>query len=188
MIIRLLNDTDVAAFKAIRIEATQQAPTSVYQTPEEERARLPEQLQPQLIDPSTRIFGAFDGDQLLGIAGISRDGETKRSHTARIRLLYVRPTHRGQGLARQLLTKVLDYAAGVPQIRQIKLTVGAPNIRAQQLYLAFGFKTYATDPKVLCVDGQFIDENLMVLSMPPSTPTKSDQKLPNRLSDPDTDR
>ena len=188
MIIRLLSETDVAAFKAIRVEATQNAPTSVYQTPDEESARLPGQLQPELTDPSTRVFGAFDGDQLLGIAGISRDGETKRSHTARIRLLYVRPAHRGQGLARQLLTQVLGYAASVPQIRQIKLTVGAPNIRAQKLYLAFGFKTYATDPKVLCVDGQFIDENLMVLSMPSSTPTTSDQKPPNLLSDLDTDR
>ncbi len=165
MIIRPLSAADVTAFKAIRIQATQNAPTSVYQTPEEESARDLEELRPQLADEHARVFGAFEDEQLVGISGIFRDPESKRSHTARVRSLYVDPAYRGRGIARQLLIHLLDYASSVPQIRQIKLSVGANNTSAQRLYAAVGFKTYATDPKALCVDGQFIDENLMMLPM-----------------------
>ncbi len=165
MIIRPLIASDVSAFKAIRIRATEESRTSVYQNPEEERARPLEELQHQLNDSQARVFGAFEDEQLLGISGISRDPETKRSHTARIRLLYVNPAYRGRGIARRLLTYVLDYAASIPQIRQVKLSVSANNTTAQRLYAAFGFKTYATDPNVLFVDGKFIDENLLLLPL-----------------------
>jgi ribosomal protein S18 acetylase RimI-like enzyme len=163
MIIRALGAADAAAFKAIRVQATEEAQTSVYQTPAEESARPLEELQIQLTDRHSRVFGAFEGEQLVGISGISRDPESKRRHTARIRLLYVSPAHRSRGIARQLLTSVVDYAASIPGIRQIKLSVTCNNASAQHLYAAFGFKTYATDPNVLRVDGQFIDEALMLL-------------------------
>jgi RimJ/RimL family protein N-acetyltransferase len=165
MIIRALGAADAAAFKAIRVQATEEAQTSVYQTPAEESARPLEELQLQLTDRHTRVFGAFKDEQLVGISGISRDPESKRRHTARIRVLYVSPACRGRGVARQLLTSVVDYAASIPGIRQIKLSVTSNNTGAQHLYAAFGFEKYATDPKVLRVDGQLFDENLMVLSL-----------------------
>jgi RimJ/RimL family protein N-acetyltransferase len=165
MIIRTLCTADAAAFKSIRIQATQTDQSIVYQTPEEESARPLEDLKLQLGDANTRVFGALEDEQLVGICAIARDPETKRRHTARIRMLYVIPAHRQRGIAKQLLNSALDYAAGTLHIRQIKLTVSANNSSALRLYTAVGFKTYATEPKVLCIDGQFFDENMMLLSL-----------------------
>lgn len=165
MNIRTLTGADAEAFKAIRIKATQEAPTTVHPTEAEETARPLAEFHNKLTDPCNRLFGAFQDDQLVGITGLFRNPENKRRHSARIGYVYLCPEYRSQGIAKQLLSRALDYAASMPDLCLIKLAVHTNNRAAQHLYAAVGFTTYATEPKVLCIDGQFIDEHLMLLSL-----------------------
>ena len=55
------------------------------------------------------FFFAYDGDQLVGTAGLNQDPFENQPHIGRLRRVYVLPSHRKQGIARQLVRTVLDY-------------------------------------------------------------------------------
>lgn len=70
MSIRVLTADDATAFRAIRIEATQEAPTTVHPTEAEETARPLADFQKKLMDPNNRLFGAFQDDRLVDLPAL----------------------------------------------------------------------------------------------------------------------
>jgi len=73
--------------------------------------------------------------------------------------MYVRPSHRGRGLASDVLAALLAEAAG--QVRQVLLTLYAANSAARALYERHGFTLYATEPDAIRQGDGFADEALM---------------------------
>lgn len=86
----------------------------------EHRHRLVAMIGLRALDASTCLAGAYD----------AKAGEMKR--------LFVRPEARGRGLARQLITRVLDEARRL-RYREIRLDTLPMMGDAQALYLAIGF-------------------------------------------------
>lgn len=75
--------------------------------------------------------------------------------------VYVRPAQRNTGLARTLCARVIELARA-EGVRQIHLGVNAENRRARNLYTALGFQIYGKEPRGLCVNGRYYDEEHMV--------------------------
>ena len=110
-------------------------------------------------------FGAFVGDVLVGSVVVGRATARKQRHKGYIWGVYVHANHRGQGIARALLTEALAFLLALGGLRQILLDVTAGNAGATALYEAFGFTEYGREPESLCIDGVYFDAVLMVLSL-----------------------
>jgi RimJ/RimL family protein N-acetyltransferase len=74
--------------------------------------------------------------------------------------VYVQAKHQGKGLGTKLFDAVFAHAT--PLVKQIHLGVGTKNLPALKLYEKLGFEIYGTEPRALCINGQYIDEHLMV--------------------------
>jgi len=71
--IRRLGIADADRFKAMRVDAATESPPSVKPTPEEELEKSTDDFEKKLgWDSYNFILGAFDGDRLVGIAGLRR--------------------------------------------------------------------------------------------------------------------
>ncbi|MGY2893152.1 RimJ/RimL family protein N-acetyltransferase [Deinococcus sp. UYEF24] len=108
-------------------------------------------------------LGAFLNGELVGAMTLIRDPGLNKRHKAVLVAVYVSPTARGQRVGETLLVALLNWARAVPDLRQIHLSVSLTQIAARRLYAAQGFKVYGLEPRAMQVNGQDVDEELMVL-------------------------
>jgi RimJ/RimL family protein N-acetyltransferase len=164
--IRRLGIADADRFKAMRVDAAKESPASVKPTPEEEWEKSIDDFQKKLgWDSHNFILGAFDGDQLVGIAGLRRERGKKIHHTAILWGIYVTPHYRARGIAKSLVKSILDIAGGIAEITQIKLCVHTRNAPARQLYTSSGFKPYGIERNVIRIGEESFDEELMMMTL-----------------------
>jgi ribosomal protein S18 acetylase RimI-like enzyme len=165
--VRMLSSQDAARFQRLRLEALLDSPAAFSSSYEEERDNDTESVA-RRISPDDRraVFGAFDGDELVGFMGFRRGGERKREHKADIWGVYVTPRYRQRGVGRQLIGRVIAHAAASPGIRYVNLGVNAANAQAIALYKAAGFRPYGVEQAFLVVDGVEQDEIHMTYAMP----------------------
>lgn len=105
-----------------------------FQEVDAELAELPGAYAP----PRGALFVVDGGDRLVATIGLRPfDGEV-----CEMKRLYVRPEARGRGLAKRLITRVLDEARRL-QYREIRLDTLPMMGDAQALYLAIGFHDIA---------------------------------------------
>ncbi|MDR8038835.1 N-acetyltransferase, partial [Burkholderia cenocepacia] len=72
--IRLLDAADAACFRAVRLRAVDTAPTSFLPSLDEESQVPVDEVAKRLTPTQVQaVFGAFDGDTLVGITGVRRD-------------------------------------------------------------------------------------------------------------------
>lgn len=79
------------------------------------------------------LFGAFEGERLIGVGGLSRD--PWEPSLGRLRHLYVLGACRGRGAGRALCERILKEAAGNFEV--LRLRTRAPE--AVALYESLGF-------------------------------------------------
>lgn len=153
----------MAQFRELRLEALKNSPTA-FGSSHHEAARHPlEWFAAELAPEGERLmFGAFTGEQLVGIVGVAREPAAKEHHRAVIRSMYVVPAARGRGVASALLSHALTVADALPGVWQLVLTVTAGNAAAIRLYEAHGFTPYGLLPSSLYVDGRYYDDVLMI--------------------------
>jgi putative acetyltransferase len=88
----------------------------------------------QLEQAGVHLVGARVGGQLVGIGGIElqdgADGELKR--------FYVRPEHRGTGIADELMAALVDHAAR-HRVEVLRLETGDEQHAAMAFYRRHGF-------------------------------------------------
>lgn len=156
--IKQLGIEDVQDYKAMRLEALQNEPCAFSGDYEEESAQGDEYHMIRL--QVSTIYGAYEGDAIVGMTGVILFREKKLKHKAALWGVYVRPSHRGQGIARQLMTHVL--AEMPPAVRQINLGVNPDNHAAVALYKSLGFTVYGEEKNAFINDGQGCSEFLMV--------------------------
>jgi ribosomal protein S18 acetylase RimI-like enzyme len=163
--IRRLTHADLPAFRTIRLEALLNHPEAFGSSFEEEApldltgfARLVSE------QPPGAMFGGFAGRELAGIAGLFVPPRLKQRHKGTVVSVYVRPAHRGTGLAREIMRAVI--AAGRDAgLTLLQLTVTVGNESARRLYLGLGFRTYGLEKRALRVDGAWFDDELMTLGL-----------------------
>lgn len=106
-------------------------------------------------DGTSVTFGAFDGDELVGTAGIEYETRDKTKHKSLLFGMFVRPDYRGHGIGRALIDAALDHARARPGSRVTRLALTGGNASAQRLYESCGFATFGVEPMGLCIDGDF---------------------------------
>jgi len=160
--IRPLNVADAARFQALRLLAIETSPTSIWPTHEEEAGRTIEEMAARVRQTDTQtVYGAFEQDALVGVAGVRREPLLKVRHKAVIWGVFVDPTHRRKGIAQDLLKAAAGHASREWNCVQLTLCVNAENPGAKALYTSMGFVVYGVEPRAMLVDGRYYDEELM---------------------------
>ena len=163
---RILNKSDLEAYRRVRLECLKLHPENFGSTYEEESAGDSLFLDKILAKKDTREFlmGAFHHDELIGICGLRQEGRLKTDHRGEIGQMYVRPSHAGKGIGVKLLIAALTKAFENPVIDQVTLGVVAVNESAVTLYKNLGFVQYGRLENSFKGDGKGWPQLLMVLT------------------------
>lgn len=159
--IRRLLPEDAEVFRGLRFEGFASEPSSFRYAVADEQ-HLPLQDTEQRL-AGTHVLGAFRGDELVGVAGYARLSGCKLQHKGLIWGMYVRAGERGQGIAKELLRRLIEYAA--TEVSLLQLTVVAENTSALRLYQSLGFRSYGREPRSIREGGAYLDEELMYLDL-----------------------
>jgi RimJ/RimL family protein N-acetyltransferase len=154
MDIRVLGSLDAPRFQQLRLEGLRDCPTAFATHYTEECdtdiAMVAARLEPTV---DRAVYGAFARGPLVGVVGVQRESRRNLRHKALIWGMYVTAASRGQGIGRQLLSYAVDYAAGMPGLRQVNLCVNAASASAIAMYRAAGFEPFGVERAFLVVDG-----------------------------------
>ncbi|WP_321818033.1 MULTISPECIES: N-acetyltransferase [unclassified Paraburkholderia] len=163
--IRTLTEHDVDAFHAMRLHAAVDAPFAIVPTHEEESRWTREENIARVRETDQQaVFGAFDGETLIGIAGWRREQRVKFAHKSLIWGVFVDPAYRRTGIGRRLVESAIGRAKA-SGVEQVQLSVGAQNPRAQTLYSSLGFVIYGCEPRAMRIGNTYFDEEMMVLML-----------------------
>lgn len=165
--IRRLTAVDAHVYEGLRLEALEREPLAFSESVEEHRAITIESIAQRLganqENAESFVLGAFTEDLFVGMAGFARFTGPKKQHKALIWGVYVKPEWRRKGIARVLLSEIVNRAKAIPGVEQILLSVAAEQTAAKKLYESLGFETYGREPRTLKVEDRYVDEDLMIL-------------------------
>lgn len=162
--VRLLTPDDAAALRLLRLESLDAFPAAFATSTEEDAARSVADFAAMLADPeATAVFGAFDGGELVGMAGYAREARLKMRHKAMLWGVYVRPACGGRRFGERLVQAVIDHARG--RVELLGACVSTTNARARRVYFGLGFKSWGVEERALKVDGQWHADDHIVLPL-----------------------
>lgn len=156
--IRQLDDSMLADYKAIRLEALRHAPDAFSSDEEVEAAQDDEYHRMRL--QAGAVYGAYDEGKIVGMIGVIFYTSRKMQHRAAIWGVYVSPKARGHGVGGALMKRAMGDMPG--HIKFVTLGVGTHNEKAFSLYQAMGFETYGCERMALIDGDKIYDEHLMV--------------------------
>jgi RimJ/RimL family protein N-acetyltransferase len=163
--IRQLAPADAALYRGIRLAGLKHSPEAFGSTFEAEFTKTLAWYFDRLT--TSQVFGAFEGCEILGIAGFAvREGE-KESHKGLLWGMYVRPEARGTGVAQRLIEGVIAVARLRVELIQLSVIVG--NEPARRLYARLGFVEYGIEKNSLKHNGRYYDEILMAMDLVPDS-------------------
>lgn len=149
MEIRKLTAQNSRNYQALRIIAVTLHPDAFNEAEEEVSSltlqQIESRLRPQTFCPEQFWLGAFDKSELVGMMSFRREGLKKMKHRAYLGGLFVRPTHRGQGISQTLMDFTISEAKTMAGLEQLHLWVGTGNTIAKALYKSKGFKIIEVD-------------------------------------------
>lgn len=157
--IRILGEADAEAYRTIRLRALLTAPEAFGSLHAIEAKRPLADHAARLA--STRVFVAYDGSEMVGMAGFARNAAPKEAHKGFLWGFYVDPATRGQGVGTTLLAAVLEHAR--TSVEQVTLTAVEGNTPALALYEKAGFSRYGLEPRALKTPSGYANEVLMAL-------------------------
>ena len=165
--VRPLNENDARDFQELRLKGLQEHPEAFASSYEREIAYsmdfVAERLRRTAESPNNFTLGAFRQEELLGLVGFYRKTGEKEEHRGHIWGMYVRSDEQGKGIGKALLADAVDRAKALPGLGQIELCVVTLNKQARNLYASLCFASCGIDPRALFVDGEYLDEERMVL-------------------------
>jgi ribosomal protein S18 acetylase RimI-like enzyme len=168
MAIRLLVDTDLPAYKALRDEGLRSAPeaftsdfASSKDTPFSAYAsRLGSAASGRF------VLGAFNEScALIGIIALERETRLHTQHRAKVVGMVVAADAQKQGIATQLVAQCVHMALTLTNLEQLLLTVTASNRHVVRLYKRAGFVDYGLHPKAIKIGNLYFDKMAMRLEL-----------------------
>ncbi len=166
MQIRVLTRADVSAFQQLRRERLEREPRAFAESLAEHDSTSTESSARPLESASADkfVFRAFaPGGHLVGMMGFARNPREKSRHKGLIWGVFVQPAWRNQGVARAMLTELIQRVKANPGVEKIILTVAADQLAAKRLYRSRGFEVFGQEKHARKVDGDYVDEDHMVL-------------------------
>ncbi len=149
----------------MRLEAILSSPNAIWATYDEVSAQSLDAITARIEQDTNQIvFGAIDGDQPVGIAGLRREPLAQVAHKAVLWGVYVDANRRKEGIARQLFSCVRSHAMEIG-VLQIMLSVNVENDKAKSLYESLGFLTFGVEPRSMRVGDLFFAEEHMILRL-----------------------
>ena len=143
VVVRRITAADAALLRQVRLAALHDAPEAFASTYAAEAAMAEGDWALRASGGASgadRFTGlAFDGDDCVGLVGGFRNEHD--GHHADIDLvsMWVAPSHRGSGVAEQLVDAVLEWARDDARAQVVGLWVTRGNDRAQRFYERLGF-------------------------------------------------
>ncbi len=165
ILIRKLRPSESSIYREVRLACLKNAAEYFGSTYEEEilNPKLKFELFIENESPDHFIFGAFDVDKLIGIAGFDRMDRKRARHRGELVQVYVDSNYRGQNLGERLIRSIVEYAFTMDGLEQIQLSVIAGNQSAIKLYEKIGFRSYGFQRHYFKVDDAYMDQNFMQL-------------------------
>ena len=163
IIIRKLQPDESAIYREVRLACLKNVPEYFGSTYEEEvlNPKFFFEKYIEAASPDYVMFGAFDGERLIGITGFNRMARQRASHRGELVQVYVDSNYRGQNIGEKLLRQALDYAFRLDGIEQVQLSVIASNKIAIKLYEKLGFRTFGIQPRYFKAGETYMDQQFM---------------------------
>ncbi len=134
-VVRAVSEGDWRVLRRVRLQALADSPTAFGTTFAEASAFAEDRWRERAKGSATsRQFLAWLGGEPVGIAGVFDEGDG----SAQVVSVWVRPDHRGKGVARTMTTAAVDFAAAAG-FNRILLWVTDGNATARALYERLGF-------------------------------------------------
>jgi len=156
---RQLHEADVEIFKQLRLESLSDSPAA-YASSYADWVDLPRAAWVKRLTEDV-VFASFNGPDPFGLMGTLRQRPSKMAHRASIVMVYLRASHRGQGLAATLLRAVENHAR-TAGILQLELSVASTNLTAIGFYTHMGYRKTGEIPSEYLHQGTPIDGWQMV--------------------------
>lgn len=164
LLIRPLGPEDARAYRTLRRLALEAAPTAFSSSLEDEAHLTDAEIRARAAPEAPGVtFGAFAGDILVGMAGYVPERRVKTRHKATMVGVFLLPQWCGNGAGRRLTEAVVAHARAQRAILHCTVQVG--NLAARNLYRSLGFETYGVEPAAICFNGEFFDNELLVLDL-----------------------
>ncbi len=161
ILIERLTPSHAGAYRALMLEAYTVHPDAFTSTvAERERQPITWWESRLSADPAaTRmVLGAFQAGELAGVVGLSFEQREKVRHKATLFGMYVRPTLRHRGIARQLVQSALQCAREHPDMKLVQLTVTETNAAAVALYESCGFTSFGVEPMAIAAGSGYLSK------------------------------
>ena len=143
---RILTESDLQAFRHLRLTSLRDSPSAFDESPEQEERYTSHDWRKKITSEGRWVIGAFDSSTLVGISTQIRDLRQKLSHKVLISGVFVTPSHRRKKIGTTLLKEAIYDARSRDGVSQIWLTVNTQNHVAKKIYLSLGFKQFGIEP------------------------------------------
>jgi GNAT superfamily N-acetyltransferase len=113
-----------------------------------------------LADPHSVVLGAFGaGDELLGVASVSRRTHARSRHRATLH--HVHAANRSEVITASLVDAAITWAERLGGVRQLEVKVVMDDFRLLGAARRAGFAYCGTVPDAVQMDGCFYDQWLL---------------------------
>ncbi len=154
MHISTLTAANASAYRALMLEAYEQAPDAFTTTAAERRAE-PDSWWVKRIgsaDGLATSFGAWRDNNLVGTVALEYSAKPKTRHSVLVLGMYVQPSQRGSGVGLALMKAAIAAASSRPETQSLNLTLTEGNVPALRLYRSVGFVTWGVQPEAIRTD------------------------------------